>query len=160
MTWQKSLRSRGLAKIGQIAYPPRYLKGLDIEILWYQFGKLSKKNREELGFKRFLTFDLYLGQVKGQRKISNTKNVQGREPSIMVWMNFAHLFLGLHNSYIHLSIFSLIFCHISMTACHMISKMMIWAIGPMAYVPTKFHWDSFNRRVKSDQFNYYYADNN
>ena len=59
----------------------------------------------------------------------------------MVWMNFAHLFLGLHNSYINLSIFSIIFCHISMTACHMMSKMMIWAIGPMAYVPTKFHWD-------------------
>ena len=48
---------------------------------------------------------------------------------------------GLHNSYINLSIFSIIFCHISMTACHMMSKMMIWAIGPMAYVPTKFHWD-------------------
>ena len=55
--------------------------------------------------------------------------------------DFAHLFLGLHNSYINLSIFSIIFCHISMTACHMMSKMMIWAIGPMAYVPTKFHWD-------------------
>ena len=25
-------------------------------------------------------------------------------------------------------------------------KWMIWAIGPMAYVPTKFHWDSFKRR--------------
>ena len=69
----------------------------------------------------------------------------------MVWMNFAHLFLGLHNAYINLSIFSLIFCHISMTACHMMSKMIIWAIGPMAYVPTKFHWDSFKRRWKSDQ---------
>ena len=39
-----------------------------------------------------------------------------------------------------------IFCHNSMTACHMMSKMEIWAIGPMAYVPTKFHWDSFKRR--------------
>ena len=44
-----------------------------------------------------------------------------------------------------------IFCHNSMTACHMMSKMIIWAIGPMAYVPTKFHWDSFKRRLKSDQ---------
>ena len=69
----------------------------------------------------------------------------------MVWMNCSHLFMGLHNSYINLSIFSRIFCHISMTACHMMSKMMIWAIGPMAYVPTKFHWDSFKRRWKSDQ---------
>ena len=69
----------------------------------------------------------------------------------MVWMNFAHLFLGLHNSYIDLSIFYDIFCHNSMTACHMMSKMMIWTIGPMAYVPTKFHWDSFKRRLKSDQ---------
>ena len=69
----------------------------------------------------------------------------------MVWMNFAHLFLGLHNSYIDLSIFYDIFCHNSMTACHMMSKMMIWTIGPMAYVPTKFNWDSFKRRLKSDQ---------
>ena len=69
----------------------------------------------------------------------------------MVWVNCSHLFMGLHNSYINLSIFSRIFCHISMTACHMMSKMMIWAIGPMAYVPTKFHWDSFKRRWKSDQ---------
>ena len=35
----------------------------------------------------------------------------------------------------------------------------------MAYVPTKFHWDSFKRRWKSDQplqtnLYYYYADNN
>ena len=44
-----------------------------------------------------------------------------------------------------------IFCHNSMTTCHMMSKMMRWAIGPMAYVPTKFHWDSFKRRWKSDQ---------
>ena len=40
---QYGIRSRDLAKIGQIAYPPRYLKGLDIEILWYQFGTISKK---------------------------------------------------------------------------------------------------------------------
>ena len=31
----------------------------------------------------------------------------------------------------------------------------------MAYVPTKFHWDSFKRRVKSDPVvNYYYCHNN
>ena len=29
------IRSRDLAKIGQIAYPPHFFKGLDIEDLYY-----------------------------------------------------------------------------------------------------------------------------
>ena len=41
-----SLRSCDLAKIGHIAYsPPEHFQGLGIEILWYQFGEISKKLR-------------------------------------------------------------------------------------------------------------------
>ena len=59
----------------------------------------------------------------------------------MVRMNFAYLFLALHNSYIHLSIFYYIFCHNSMAAWHILSYIMIWALRPMTHMPTKFHWD-------------------
>ena len=61
-------------KIGQIAKSAS-------TILWRSLWRtciinlviLCKKPREEIGFKRFLTFDLYLGQVKGQRKICYQK---------------------------------------------------------------------------------------
>ena len=74
MTWQRSLRSRDLVKIGQIANPSQPSSGRS---LWrtciIHLIILCKKPREEIGFKRFLTFDLYLGQVKGQRKICYQK---------------------------------------------------------------------------------------
>ena len=93
-----------------------------METLSTQYHQVFFKNKQEgVGISDFMTTDLYLGQVKGQPKISY-KTCLGTEPSIMVGMNFAQLFLGLHNLYIHLSFFSLIFCHISMTACHMMHK--------------------------------------
>ena len=119
VTWQTTLRSRDLAKIGQIAYPVHTSMGLGIEILWYQVGKISQKIEGEIAFWTFS--DLWPISRSGQRsseKIIPT-NSQARYASIMVWINCGHLFLGLHNSDIHLSIFSIIFCHISMTACHM-----------------------------------------
>ena len=56
-------------KIGQIAKSAS-------TILWRSLWRtyilnlviVSKKSREEIGFKCFMTFDLYLGQIKGQRK--------------------------------------------------------------------------------------------
>ena len=39
-----------------------------MEDLYINLVILSKKSREEIGSKRFMTFDLHLGQVKGQRK--------------------------------------------------------------------------------------------
>ena len=66
----------------------------------------------------------------------------------MVGMNFAHLFLGLHNLYIHLSIFSLIFCHISMM--HVIWWHKLWyeLLGPWPICPPSFIWDILkNERI-------------
>ena len=56
-------------KIGQIAKSAS-------TILWRSLWRtyilnlviVSKKSREEIGFKCFMTFDLYLGQIKGQRE--------------------------------------------------------------------------------------------
>ena len=44
-----NLRSRDQGKIGQIAYPQRSFKRLGIEILWYQFGKISQKTQGGVG---------------------------------------------------------------------------------------------------------------
>ena len=44
-----------------------------METLSTEYHQVSLKPRDEVGFKRFLTFDLYLGQVKGHRKISYKK---------------------------------------------------------------------------------------
>ena len=74
----------------------------------------------------------------------------------MVGMSFAYLSLVLHNSYIYLSIFQHIFCHNSLTAWQILSSITIWAIGPMAHVPAKFHPDIFNIKTKLDNYNYAY----
>ena len=42
----------------------------------------------------------------------------------------------------------------------MMSYIMIWAIGPMAHVPTKFHWDILKNERDMTISNYYYIDNN
>ena len=78
----------------------------------------------------------------------------------MVGMSFAYLSLVLHNSYIYLSIFQHIFCHNSLTAWQILSSITIWAIGPMAHVPAKFHPDIFNIKTKLDNYNYAYNNNN
>ena len=77
----------------------------------------------------------------------------------MVGMSFAYLSLVLHNSYIYLSIFQHIFCHNSLTAWQILSSITIWAIGPMAHVPAKFHPDIFNIKTKLDNYDYAYNNN-
>ena len=76
------------------------------------------------------------------------------EPSIMVGMNFAHLFLGLHNLYIHLSIFFshfLSYFNDSMSYDVINDDISYWAHGPFAHqVSLRYleKWANF--------FNYYY----
>ena len=142
MTWQTSLRSRDLAKIGQIAYPIHRSMGLAIEILWYQCGKISPKIKGEITIWTFS--DLWPISRSGQRPAENfiPTNLYRRYASIMVWMNFGRLLLGLHIIRTFICPFCyVIFCHNSMTAWYMISCIMIWAIRPMTYLPTEFHWD-------------------
>ena len=62
-------------KIGQIANPSQPSSEGHYGGPVLLIGNLCKKPREEIGFKRFLTFDLYLGQVKGQRKICDQKSL-------------------------------------------------------------------------------------
>ena len=51
-----------------------------METLSTEYHQVFFKTQDEVGFKRFLTFDLYLGQVKGHRKISYKKCLgQGRK---------------------------------------------------------------------------------
>ena len=64
--------------------------------------KFPLKIRKEYGFNDFMTFDLYLGQVKGQRKISYKKclghgaKYHGRNelcPSLHGISQFVHSFV-------------------------------------------------------------------
>ena len=73
-----------------------------METLSTQYHQVFLKPRDEVGFKRVLTFDLYLGQVKGHRKISYKKMLgQGRKylgmnefcPSLPGTLQFVHSFV-------------------------------------------------------------------
>ena len=87
MTWQKSLRSRDLATIGHIANRILPVLGLDMETLSTEYHQVFFKTQDEVGFKRCLTFDLYLGQVKGHRKISYKKMFRaGMQVSWYEWI--------------------------------------------------------------------------
>ena len=49
VTWQTTLRSCDLAKIGQIVYPPVFLKGVDMEDMYYYFGNFILKSQGGVG---------------------------------------------------------------------------------------------------------------
>ena len=160
MTWQTNLRSRDLAKIGQIVYPQRSFKRLGIVILWYQSGKISQKTQGGVGFKRFLTFDLYLGQVKGQGRISYIKMFRaGSQVSWYEWILPISSWDFTIRTFIcpFFSTFSVIiqwqhdiFCHTSWY-----ELLGIWPLCPPSFIEISWKMSEF-----WPQFNYYCGDYN
>ena len=160
MTWQTTLRSRDLAKIGQIAYPIHRSMGLAIEILWYQSGKISRKIKGEITIWTFS--DLWPISRSGQRSAENFipkifraeckyHGMNEFWPSLPGTSQFVH-------SFVHfVSTFSVIFQWQHDIFCH-----TSWyeLLGPWPIFPPSFIEISWKMSEISPLSNYYCGDSN